>query len=535
MIHNDSPRAVSRSALSFLSGTLLSRLSGLGRDMAMAVAFGSAPAIAAFMVAFRFANVIRRLFGEGNLPAGFIPHFEHIRASSTEQGAQFFRDVLFSLAIFLTLLIGVADLGLLAVWKWGGLSSDSAQIIYLTVLMMPGIVFICLYGLSSALLQCEKRFFLTGFAPVGFNCVWIVAAWWLKDKAPSDAVVYLSVAIVVAFLAQWLVIAPQTFGFLSRALSWKQSLRPRLFSPELKKMIAPFLLGAAGIGAVQINSALDALFARFASLEGPAYLWYAIRIEQLPLALFGIALSSALLPSLARALKNEDYAQYLHLTRFALKRSFSLIFPCCAALFVLGVAGINLLYGRGGFSQQTTYHTVLCLWGYGLGLMPSVFVLFFASAFYAVKEYRIPTIGCILSVLLNVALNGWFVFGLHWGAFSIALATSASAFFNFFYLAHHLKKRCAAPLFDSSVISSFLRVGCSAFAAAVIVLLVGHFLLDDPSLNLLFGEQYAIFARHFGDQLLSFIALSGTFILIFLSYAWMLNAEDFLSFFKKRI
>src|ERR1700691_2764023 len=97
----DSSRTVARSSTSFLTGTLLSRLSGLGRDMAMAFAFGSQPAIAAFLVAFRFANAIRRLFGEGNLPGGFVPHFESLRGQSAEKGAHFFRDLCFSLAFFL--------------------------------------------------------------------------------------------------------------------------------------------------------------------------------------------------------------------------------------------------------------------------------------------------------------------------------------------------------------------------------------------------------------------------------------------------
>ena len=256
MSSDDSPRAVFRSSFSFLTGTLLSRVSGLGRDMAMAFAFGSDPAIAAFMVAFRFANAIRRLFGEGNLPAGFIPYFEQLRATSPQKGAQFFRDLFFTLALFLALIIGALDTTLFLFWKWGDLSIAAAEIVYLIFLMMPGILFICLFGLSSALLQCEKRFFLTGFAPVAFNCVWITAAWGLKGRVPSDAVVLLSVAIVLAFFVQWLFIAPHTWTFLKRTLSWRQILCPRLFSPELKKMIGPFFLGAIGVGAVQINSLL---------------------------------------------------------------------------------------------------------------------------------------------------------------------------------------------------------------------------------------------------------------------------------------
>ena len=153
-----------------------------------------------------------------------------------------------------------------------------------------------------------------------------------------------------------------------------------------------------------------------ASLEGPAFLWYAIRIEQLPLALFGIALSSALLPPLSRALKNLNMDHYLKLLRFAFARSFSLIFPCTLGIFVLGIAGINLLYGHGDFSNEATYQTTLCLWGYGLGLVPAVFVLLLAPAFYAHKEFRTPMLGSVISVVINVLLSSFFVFGLHLGA-----------------------------------------------------------------------------------------------------------------------
>jgi putative peptidoglycan lipid II flippase len=197
-------------------------------------------------------------------------------------------------------------------------------------------------------------------------------------------------------------------------------------------------------------------------------------------------------------------------------------------IFVLGAAGINFLYGRGDFSQHSTYHTVLCLWGYGLGLVPSVFVLFFASAFYAVKDYRVPTVGCVLSVVVNILLNALFVFTFHWGAFSVAVSTSLCAFFNFFYLSYHLKKRWGQPLFDFSVYRSFFKTGISALTAAVIALCSGHFLLADPSIKMLLGVESAVYSRQFIEQLLHFAALSGTFVMVFFSCAWMLNAEDVL-------
>ncbi len=524
----DSTKTVSRSSMAFLSGTFLSRLTGLGRETAMAVVFGSAPAVAAFIVAFRFANLIRRLFGEGPFSSGFIPHYAQLHASSPEKGAQFFRDLFFSLSLFLIVLIGVVEGILGLVIALGNLQPANAQILYLTMLMLPGVLFICLFGLCSGLLQCQRRFFFTGFAPAAFNVVWIVAILFLKDRDPSTAMIPLSTALIAAFFLQWAVLAPATFGSLRQALSWKACFAPRLFSPQLRQMIKPFLLGIIGVAALQVNSTLDAIFARYVSLEGPAYLWYAIRIEQLPLALFGIALSAALLPPLSRALKDGVYEQYLRLLRFAFRRSFNLIFPCTLGLFTLGVAGINLLYGHGDFTQEATYQTVICLWGYGLGLLPAVFVLLLAPAFYASKEFKIPMTASVASVVFNLCLTSLFVFVLQWGPFSIAIATSLAAWFNYLFLAERLAKKIGQPLLNKEVVYSFLKGASCAVIAAVATALVGHFLLDDPTLRIVGGEHVLTFSRHFYPQLLQFAALAGTFVVIFFSYAWLLNAEDVL-------
>jgi putative peptidoglycan lipid II flippase len=523
----DTPKTVSRSTFAFLSGTFLSRLLGLGRDMAMAFAFGSHPAIAAFMVAFRFSNLIRRLFGEGPIASGFIPHFEQMRASSPEKGVQFFRDLFFSLKLFLILLMGGIELLFISILNWGSLQPDNAQILYLTILMLPGILFICLFGLSSSLLQCEGKFFLTGFAPAAFNVVWIAAAYFLKDQPPSVAVVPLSLCVVAAFFLQWAMLAPQTLIQIKLHLSWKECFSPQLFSSQLRQIVKPLFLGIFGVAAVQINSALDAIFARCASLEGPAYLWYAIRIEQLPLALFGIALASALLPPLSRALKNSSVEHYLILLRFALTRSFTLIFPCTLGIFALGIAGINLLYGHGDFSHEATYQTTLCLWGYGLGLVPAALVLLLAPAFYALQEFRTPMLGSVISVVINVILSSFFVFGLHLGALSIAIATSVSAWFNYFYLSYRLSKRVGQSLFDRVVFSSFLKIGICSLIAASATVLVGFYLIGDPTLNIVAGKKL-IFTRSLGQQCMQFAALGGTFMLVFFSYAWALHVEDVL-------
>jgi len=529
----DHARSVSRSSVAFLSGTLISRVSGMLRDISMAFCFGSHPVIAAFMVSFRFANLIRRLFGEGPLPAGFIPHFEQLRGKSSQKGAEFFRDLFFSLSVLLVIVVLLIEAGLYAWISLGQPSQDTVQILFFTMLMLPGVLFICLFGLSCALLQCEKKYFITGVAPIAFNAAWIIAAWWLKDKEPLFAAVNLSVAVSFAFLMQWLMVAPQTFSYLKRFLSWKELVKINLFSQEMRLVIKPFLLSVVGVGALQINSALDSVFARFASLEGPAYLWYAIRIQQVPLALFGIALSTALLPPLSRAIKDGSFDVFQRLIDFSLRRSFSLIFPCTIGIFVLGASGINLIYGHGDFGFSATLNTIICLWGYGMGLVPAVFVLLFAPAFYAQKDYRTPTFGAVYSVVLNLVVIAFLVFVMKLGPFSIAVATSICAAFNCIYLARKLSKK-TGPLFTEKLLSSFFKTITASLVAGAVTLMIGHFLAGDPTLDILLGKEIGDFPRQISQQLLQFLILSFAFGLTFISVAWIAKADDVLELFGIR-
>lgn len=513
----DHPQTVSKSAIAFFSGTSLSRITGMFRDMITAFCFGSHPAIAAFMVAFRFSNLLRRLFGEGQMPAGFVPYFETSRQRDPKRGALFFRDLMQSLSVFLLGLIALIEIILFLWWKYGNLEVSSRELLQLTMLMLPGTLFICLFGITASLLQCEKKFFLSGFAPIAFNLVWITTAFLYKKNTPQEAAFALSLSIILAFAMQWFMTLPGTVLYLRQHISIKEFFKPHLFSSEIRSLVKPILFGMIGVGAVQINTALDALFARISSLEGPAYLWYAIRMEQLPLALFGIALSSALLPPLARAVQENATEKYKGLLSFALHRTFMWIFPCTVAIFVLGAASVNLLYGRGDFSEQATQETLFCLWGYGLGLLPSVIVLLLAPAFYARKDFKIPMLASLYSVIFNILLNAVMVFLLNWGAFSIAVSTSIASFFNAIFLYWHLK---AGKFFSLNLLGSFGKVILCSFIAGIITLFIGHFLISDPTWNILLNMPFH-FVRAISDQFLQFFVMAGSFALFLASYTWL--------------
>ncbi|HEY4832839.1 MAG TPA: murein biosynthesis integral membrane protein MurJ [Waddliaceae bacterium] len=519
----DSTRSIMTSAKRFVSGTLISRFSGLAREVAMATVFGTNPMVAAFWMAFRFAYLLRRLFGEGALHAAFVPHFESLRKQDGALGARFFYDLSTSVALLLLLLTAVCEGILGGVLLFGSMSDGNQEIIRLTMLMLPALVFISLYALNTSLLNCENSYFLPSFAPTILNLVWVLAIFLVWRMPISKAIEYLAMIIVLAFAFQWGVTLPQVFRYLTKELG--EQWRGKGFSSrEMMTIVRPFALGMIGVGATQINSALDTIFARAADPQGPAYLWYAIRIQQLPLALFGIGLTGALLPPISRAIQKGERGSYLHFLNFALKKTFLLMIPMMAAIYSLGFCGINLVYGHGQFSQSATFSTTLCLWAYGAALVPTTLVLIFASAFYAHKNYRIPTLFALLTVILNVSLNALFVFVFHLGAISIALATTLAACVNCVLLASLLKREYGLPVQGVALYSS--KVLLATLCATVATLILGFYLLHDNTLRWLIGEELLLFPREFFIQLVAFSTQALCFGSIFFLAAYLLRIRD---------
>ena len=512
-----SPQRVVRLATLYFSGTMVSRFSGLFRDISMAFCFGAGPAVAGFMVAYRLAFLFRRLFGEGLLSQGFIPHFEAVRLDSSKKALEFFRDAFFSIALclaFLLLLLGSA----LLVWGTGEIS-------LLTIFILPGVLWICLYGVTMAFLQANGRFFLSAFAPALANIMWALGCFAVSALPVHTGLRALAAIVSIGFFMQWAVIWKQARPFLqSEQIQW---WRPKLFSIEFRKLVAPLFLGVLGVAAVQVNSAVDALFARMASLEGPAYLWYAIRIEQLPLALIGLAFSSALLPELSRLIERGHQEGFNRLIEKSLRQVFALIFPCTIALFILAPTGISLLYGRGDFSLADVLETAKCLWGYGWGLLPAALVQVVAPVFYARKDFRTPAIGFALSAVLNIIMDAVLVIGVGMGPMSIALATSFAALLNLFYLAFHLRRR-QLPFLRPRSLFKTASLACVAGAVAVYL---GHALWADPFLAMLLKTPLAI-STHFTSQAMQFGLQTATFLISFGALCYLAKEKELTSLFR---
>lgn len=439
---SDTTHSVFHAAKRFLSGTLISRCLGLVRDMTMAAAFGVHPSIASFMLAFRLSHFFRRIFGEGAMAAAFAPHYEHL---PQEEKKDFFFSLFLATSLFLT-VVGILSASILL--------SIGGETLTLIAIMLPSLLFICLYGITNSLLQCEGSFFAGAAAPALFNVVWIVAVWFFASTPEPEAMHGLAWMVNIACLLQWLFIAPLAYKAL-KPLPKKVHFRPVLH------FLAPFATIVMGTAATQINNAVDPLFAVAADPEGPALLWYALRLQQLPLALFGIAMASALLPPLARAAAKGEHEAGKTLLLFSLKQCIAFMLPITLFYLLFGESLIKLVFQRGDFTNEATQATVACLNGYTLALLPAALVLLVSPAFFARRQNHIPLRGSLVSVVANIGFNALCIFGFGFGAASVAYATAAAAWINLGFLLYHERtfpKNIAGILLANTVATGFSAI-----------------------------------------------------------------------------
>lgn len=423
----------SKTRMLFL-GTLLSRISGMVRDLSMAAFFGASPFLGAFMTAFRFSNLLRRLLGEGALNNAFIPTYKEIEKNDPKSAKEYFGVFKGLFFLFLLFLVSGLELGAWVFRPYVG--HEYEQIYDYTMILFPALLFLGQYALNSAYLACQHRFFVSGVAPFFFNVIWIAGAFYLKGKTSIEAMYALSWIVLLANAAQGFF----TEYFVPSYFSFSQFLKQvKDFLSVHKVFLKRLSLVVVGVGASQINSALDPLFARYAALEAPCYLWYAIRVQQLPLALVGIALATVSFPMLSEASQeNKEKAQ--EVLRLTLTKNILFLLPLSFFLPAVGYSGLNLLYGRGLFSPADVHETYVYLIAYGLGLFFSGINLCLVNLFFAHANYKVPSRISLLGVLLNLILNTLGVFYLNWGGMSVALATSLSAIFQSAILGYKIRK-----------------------------------------------------------------------------------------------
>lgn len=508
-------KLVRRNSLHLVLGTLISRCSGLVRELCTAFCFGTDPVIAAFFIAFRLTNFFRHFIAESSLSVGFIPHFETLRSRSEKKAIVFFLDLVATISVsglVLGLFCGVSFL-ICNILNLNSLQENS--ILNMTLIMLPSLGMLTLYSLFMSLLNCFHRYFFSALAPIPFNLLFIITLFATRSLPREQAAYLLCIAVAIGYALQWAVLIPSTYKHIKPYLTRELFKEVRLVSNPVKALLGSWSLTLIGVGATQINGLCDMAIARFVSLEGPAYLTYAIRISQAPLALFGLTITAALMPTLSRAIAQKQLQESSHLFLVAFSSTLTLLIPCSLWLTLSAPAIIQMLYGYQQFSLAALQETSLCLSAYAIGLAPSGIVLFLAGAFYAQKNYLIPTQASLFSIALNLFGNFLFVMVLGLGTVSVALATSLAACGNTFFLLYALKKENSLKV---PTIELLKTLGALSLASASSWWLTAHALTQVEGLITFFALPL-LFHR--------LICLGFSFLLFCLGFALILYGLGF--------
>lgn len=419
--------------------TLLSRVFGFIRDILIANFLGAGAVADAFFVAFRFPNLFRRLFAEGAFAAAFVPIFTSSLENEPRDKSLLFANQAFSvlgiILLFFVVVIEIAMPWAMYVLAPGfdGVAGKMEMATNFSRIAFPYLLFISLVSLQSGVLNSINRFAAAAAAPVLLNVTFITAMLAFPGDAEHTGQV-LSWAVFVAGIVQfiWLAHNCRREGFPIRFV------RPRL-SPQVKllgKRILPVVFGAS---LYQINLLVGTILASLVADGAVSYLYYADRVTQLPLGVVGVAVGTALLPSLSRQLAVNDHAAAAESQNRGLEFALLLTLPAAFALMVIATPVISVLFERGAFDVAAVNATAAALVAYATGLPAYVLIKVLTPGFFARQDTKTPVKIAAVAMIANIVLN--LIFMRYWGHVGIAYAASVTAWFNAIALAIVLTRR----------------------------------------------------------------------------------------------
>jgi putative peptidoglycan lipid II flippase len=417
--------------------TALSRVAGFVRDLLIAAALGAGPVADAFFVSLKLANLLRRLFAEGAFNAAFVPLYSRLaEAEGRLRARRFAGETMAALALLLLVVVLLGELAMPWIVRVlaSGFAPGSQQYrlaVELGRLTFPYLLFISLAALVSGVLQAGHRFAAASFAPVLLNLV-LIAILLPTMARGEEAARLLAWGVALAGLVQlaWVGLAAVRAGMAPLPAP------PRL-SPEMRRLLALTAPGLLGIGVVQVNLLLSSWFATHLPAGTVAYLFYADRLVQLPLGIVGVALGTALLPTLSRAVRRGE-ASHDVLNR-AVELALLLGLPAAAGLCLLAEPIITVLFQRGAFGPEAAQATAEVLAGLALGVPAHVLAKVLVSGFYAREDTRTPVRLAVLALVVNGVVAALLIGPL--GHVGLALAMALSSWANAFGLAFLLWRR----------------------------------------------------------------------------------------------
>jgi len=413
---------------------------GLVRDTIIAHEFGASADYDAFLIAFLIPHLLRMLLAEGALSTALIPLIAMHRAKGRELAARFINNVL-TLALLGFPLLVALGIGLAphyVPFLADGFSADKqALTIRLVTFTFPFILLIGISAVFMGVLNSGERFFAPALAPVFFNVGMIVGALWIAPRV-NPPIYGLAWGVLLGGLGQLLFQLP----FLRGRLRYRFLCNPK--DEGIRKLLSLMLPTVIGLAVVELNVLVDSKLASRLGDGSIASLQYAIRLFQLPLGVFAVALATALLPRLSRQANPDDRSEFIASLQHGLRLAVFLLLPATVGLLLLGSPIIELLFEHGRFGPEDTARTLYALRFLALGLIGYGMAYPLTRAFYALQDTRTPVALSAVAVGLNIILDLLLIGPM--GIGGLALATSIAGLTQMTLLALTLQRRLQAPL-----------------------------------------------------------------------------------------
>src|SRR3954464_13243008 len=469
--------ALLRSVATVGSLTLVSRVFGFIRDILTAAILGAGLVADAFFVAQRLPNLFRSLFAEGAFSAAFVPLASGTLAEGGKPALRAFAEEAFSVlsaALLLFVLLGEVFMPWLMRAIAPGFEADPGKfdlVVSLTRITFPYLLFISLTALQGGLLNTLDRFAAPAATPILLNLFLIAGLLLMAQVRWQDGEV-LAWAVSAAGVAPllWLMAACAKAGV---------PLRPRLpkLTPAVRQTLKIMGPGVLGAGVTQLNLLISTALASLLPGGSVSYLYYADRLNQLPLGVVGIAVATAILPPLSRQVRTGDQAGAMATQNRGVELALLLTLPAAAGLIVLAEPILSVLFQRGAFGPTETEATAAALAAYAAGLPAFVLVKVLAPGFFAHQNTRTPVKIAIAAMVANLALTiGLMSFLAHVG---VALALTLSGWMQALTLLVLLHRHGHFRL-DRRARDRIPRIAAAALGMAGIVL--GLRLLLEPAL-----------------------------------------------------
>lgn len=516
-----------KSITTFGGWTLISRITGFFRDVVLANYLGAGAVSDAFFVAFKLPNLFRSLFAEGAFTAAFVPIFsQKLVGNGKENAIKFAAQAISVLALFVGVFVLIMEIlmPVVVMFLAPGFSDDAEKIklaVFLSRITFPFLLLISLVSFQSGILNSLNKFAAPAAAPVILNLTMIASVFVLMPFIATPAYrIALGIPAAGVLEVIWL------HYFLKRQdvfIYPQKDVLSLMKSNEIKTLFKRIAPGVFGAGIYQINMMVDTILVSLVGTGAISWLYYANRLQQLPLGVVGAAIGVALLPILSKQLKAGQISEANQTQDKAIEYGALMSIPAAVIMIVLATPLVNILFQHGKFGTLQTVMTAKAVIAYAVGLPVYVMVKAMTPNFFARCDTKTPVKYSVVVLFANLLFAVLLM--KPFGHVGIAAATTLAAFVSFYQYVHGLKKR-KYWCFSADLCSRIAKIiGCS--------FIMGVFLyIEKEGIEFLF-EDWLSFSTIAKLLLLGVICSLGGILFLFLIK--LCGVTDVFAFIKRAL